>query len=142
MRYSCTSSSSLLSVRHASVHPRVYRAGGKQLVIIDLTYPIIGTIRELLDIRGDIRHFSKHGFVYTVFDRKISISAINAELTRFSLDEPMKALYVEDRTYARYLTSTFETIWKQSIPAQERIQELLKQGPPEAEKLSSDVGLF
>jgi sugar-specific transcriptional regulator TrmB len=106
--------------------------GGKQLVIIDLTYPIIGTIRELLDIGGDIRHFGKQGFVYTVFDRKISISAINAELTRFSLDEPMKALYVEDRTYARYLTSTFETIWKQSIPAEERIQELLKQGPPKA----------
>ena len=93
--------------------------GGKQLAIIDLTYPIIGTIRELLDIGGDIRHFGKQGFVYTVFDGKISISAINAELTRFSLDEPMKALYVEDRTYARYLTTTFEILWKQSIPAEE-----------------------
>jgi hypothetical protein len=106
--------------------------GGKQLVIIDLTYPIIGTIRELLDIGGDIRHFGKQGFLYTVFDGKISISAINAELTRFSLDEPIAALYVEDRTYARYLTSTFEMLWKQSIPAEERIQELLKEGPPQA----------
>lgn len=106
--------------------------GGKQLVIIDLTYPIIGTIRELLDIGGDIRHFGKQGFLYTVFDRKISITAINAELTRFSLDEPIAALYVEDRTYARYLTSTFELLWKQSIPAEERIQELLKEGPPQA----------
>ncbi|MFZ0011097.1 MAG: helix-turn-helix domain-containing protein [Halobacteriota archaeon] len=106
--------------------------GGKQLVIIDLTYPIIGTIRELLDIGGDIRHFGKQGFLYTVFDGKISITAINAELTRFSLDEPIAALYVEDRTYARYLTSTFELLWKQSIPAQERIQELLKEGPPQA----------
>ena len=106
--------------------------GGKQLVIIDLTYPIIGTIRELLDIGGDIRHFGKQGFLYTVFDGKISITAINAELTRFSLDEPIAALYVEDRTYARYLTSTFELLWKQSIPAEERIQELLKEGPPQA----------
>jgi HTH-type transcriptional regulator, sugar sensing transcriptional regulator len=106
--------------------------GGKQLVIIDLTYPIIGTIRELLDIGGDIRHFGKQGFLYTVFDRKISITAINAELTRFSLDEPIAALYVEDRTYARYLTSSFEMLWKQSIPAEERIQELLKEGPPQA----------
>ena len=57
--------------------------------------------------------------MYTVFDGKISISAINAELTRFSLDEPMKALYVEDRTYARYLTTTFEILWEQSLPAEE-----------------------
>jgi len=132
VRYSCASGSSLLSIRHASVHPRVYRAGGKQLVIIDLTYPIIGTIRELLDIGGDIRHFGKQGFVYTVFDRKISISAINAELTRFSLDEPMKALYVEDRTHARYLTATFETIWQQSIPAEERIEDRAETRPSDS----------
>lgn len=71
-------------------------------------------------------------FQYNVFDRKISISGRKAELTRFSLDEPLAALYVDDRTHTRYLTSTFEALWKQSIPAEERIQELLEQGPPRA----------
>jgi sugar-specific transcriptional regulator TrmB len=106
--------------------------GGKQQTVINLTYPIIGTIRELLDIGAEVRHFGEQGVMYNVFDRKISISGISAELARFSLDEPMAALYVEDRTYARYLTSTFELLWKQSIPAEERIQELLKEGPPQA----------
>jgi sugar-specific transcriptional regulator TrmB len=104
--------------------------GGRQLTVINLTYPIIGTIHELLDIGAEVRHLGE-GFSYNVFDKKISISAINASLTRFSPDEPLSALYSEDRTYARYLISTFEMLWKQSIPAEERIQELLEQGPPQ-----------
>ncbi|MGZ4936575.1 MAG: hypothetical protein ACXV4C_08515, partial [Halobacteriota archaeon] len=92
-----TSSSRVLSIRLASVHPRVYRARGKQLTVINLTYPIIGPIRELLDVGAEVRHLGTQGFMYNVFDRKISISGINAELTRFSLDEPLAALYVDDR---------------------------------------------
>jgi sugar-specific transcriptional regulator TrmB len=106
--------------------------GGKQLTIINLTYPIIGTISEMLDIGAEVRHFGEQGFLYNVFDRRISISAINAELNRFSLNEPMAALYTDDRTYANYLTSSFDTLWKQAIPAEERMQELLEQGPPQA----------
>ncbi|MGZ7162456.1 MAG: hypothetical protein ACXVI8_07380 [Halobacteriota archaeon] len=66
--------------------------------------------------------------MYNVFDRKISISGINAELTRFSLDEPLAALYVDDRTHAQYLTSMFEMLWKQATPAEGRMEELLEQG--------------
>jgi sugar-specific transcriptional regulator TrmB len=107
--------------------------GGKQRNIINLTYPIIGTTQELLDIGAEVRHLGRPGFLYNVFDRKISISAINVELTRFSPDEPLTALYVDDPTYARYLISTFEMLWKQSVPAEKRIQELLAQGPPQAD---------
>ncbi len=67
-----------------------------------------------------------------MFDRRVAISAINAELSRFSLDEPLTALYTDDPTYAQYLVSTFELLWKQAVPAEERIQELLKQGPAQA----------
>jgi hypothetical protein len=41
-------------------------------------------------------------------------------------------LYTDDLTYAQYLAASFELLWQQSIPAAERIEELLKQGPPQA----------
>ncbi|MGZ7112200.1 MAG: hypothetical protein ACXVIU_12970, partial [Halobacteriota archaeon] len=59
------------------------------------------------------------------------ISGINWEFKRISLDQPMAALWTDDSTYAQYLTSTFEMMWQQSVPAEERIEELLKQGPPQ-----------
>ncbi|MGZ4937031.1 MAG: hypothetical protein ACXV4C_10860 [Halobacteriota archaeon] len=72
------------------------------------------------------------GLNFTVFDKKICISGISAEFTRISLNHPMAALWTDDATYAQYLTTTFEMMWGQSIPVEERIQELLEQGPPEA----------
>ncbi len=71
--------------------------------------------------------------MFTVLDKKICISGISAEFTRISLDQPLAALWTDDPTYAQYLASTFEMLWEQSIPAEERIQELLKQGPPQAD---------
>jgi hypothetical protein len=47
-----------------------------------------------------------------------------------SLDETISALLTDDPKYAEYLTSTFEFLWEQSIPAAQRIEELLKEGPP------------
>jgi predicted transcriptional regulator len=105
--------------------------GGKLRSIIDITYPIIEIERDVIDMGGEVRHLSEVGVAYVIFDRKISISAINAELNRFSLDSPLTALYTDDPTYAQYLTSTFELLWKQAIPAEDRIQELLAQGPPQ-----------
>ncbi|HEX7515221.1 MAG TPA: hypothetical protein VF393_06505 [archaeon] len=49
-----------------------------------------------------------------------------------SLDQQMAALWSDDPTYAQYLMSTFEMLWQQSVPVEERIQELLEQGPPQA----------
>ena len=39
-------------------------------------------------------------------------------------------LYTDDPVFADYLISTFEMVWRQSVPAEERIRELLKLGPP------------
>ncbi|MGZ4922278.1 MAG: TrmB family transcriptional regulator [Halobacteriota archaeon] len=107
--------------------------GGKIRSIVNITYPIVPTIRELLDIGEEIRHSNELGVLFTILDRRICISAINAELSRFTLDEPLTALYTDDPVYAQYLISTFELLWEQAIPAEERIQELLKQGPPKAD---------
>jgi hypothetical protein len=67
-----------------------------------------------------------------VFDKKISTSAINVDINRMSLDTPMTLLWTDDPTYAEYLIATFELLWEQSIPAAQRIEELLKAGPHHA----------
>ncbi len=106
--------------------------GGKVRGVANITYPIIPIARELLDIGEELRHSDQLGLLFTIFDRRICISAINAELTRFTLDEPLTALYTDDSVYVNYLISTFELLWEQAVPAEERIQELLEQGPPKS----------
>jgi HTH-type transcriptional regulator, sugar sensing transcriptional regulator len=107
--------------------------GGRIRFITDITYPYVETIQEHLNLGMEVRHFDKYsGLLFFVFDGKISISAINlAGLKRASLSELVSVLWTDDPAYAQYLVSTFALVWEQSIPAEERIQELLKQGPPQ-----------
>jgi hypothetical protein len=109
------------------------RHGGQCRGITNLQYSGIKLVQQLLDMGMDVRHYTGYrGLSFAVFDRKLSISAINVNVTRIALDEPMSMLLVDDPVYADYLASIFELLWKQSVPVEERIQELLKQGPPEA----------
>lgn len=108
------------------------KSGGKVRVIVNISYPYIEAVRELSDIGEEVRHVAQLGILFVVFDRKIAVSAINAEVTRFSLSQPIAALWTDDPIYAQYLTSTFEGLWNQGIDAEERIQQLLEQGPPKA----------
>jgi sugar-specific transcriptional regulator TrmB len=109
--------------------------GGRIRFITDITYPYVETIREHLEAGMEVRHFDKYsGLLFFVFDEKISISAINvAGLKRASLSELVSVLWTDDPAYAQYLISTFELLWEQSIPAKQRIQELLEQGPPQTD---------
>jgi hypothetical protein len=65
-----------------------------------------------------------------VGDRKESISSMSIIAESLSIDAPVVAHWSDDPTYAEYLTSTFELAWEQSVPAAERIEELLKEGSP------------
>jgi hypothetical protein len=88
-------------------------------------------VQEVLDVGEKVRHFDDYrGIFYTVFDRKHCISAINIDIKHHKPEEPATMLYTDDPVYVRYLVSTFEGLWQQSAPAQQRIQELLKQAPP------------
>jgi sugar-specific transcriptional regulator TrmB len=104
--------------------------GGKVRVIVDISYQVIQPVQEMMAIGEEVRHIDRHGITFVVFDRKTSISAINAEVKRISLNEPVSGLWTDDPAYAQYLISTFEMLWRQSIPAEQRIQELLMQSPP------------
>jgi sugar-specific transcriptional regulator TrmB len=104
------------------------KRGGTVRVIVDISYQVIEPVREMLSIGEEVRHIDYQGVTFVVFDRKITMSAINAEITRFSLSQPLAALWTDDPTYAQYLASTFEVLWKQGIDAEDRIQELQKHG--------------
>jgi len=104
--------------------------GGTIRFITDITYPYVESIQQHLDMGMEVRHFDKYtGIMFLLFDKKISMTAINTDLKRVSLNEPVTALWTDDAIYAEYLTYTFELLWKQSIPAAQRIEELLKEGP-------------
>jgi sugar-specific transcriptional regulator TrmB len=107
--------------------------GANIRVIADITYPYIESAQQHLDIGVDMHHYDQYqGILFGVFDRKISASAINVDIRRVSLDTPLSILWTDDPTYTEYLASTFELLWEQSVPAAQRIEELLKEGPPHA----------
>ncbi|MGZ4925656.1 MAG: TrmB family transcriptional regulator [Halobacteriota archaeon] len=109
--------------------------GGKTRGITDITYSSIPFVQEVLDVGEDVRHFDGYrGVYYAVFDSKHCMSAINIDVKRVRLNEPAQMLYASDPVYSKYLASTFELLWKQSVPAEQRIQELLKQGPPQTDQ--------
>jgi hypothetical protein len=103
--------------------------GGKARGITDISHSAIKIAQQQLDIGMEMRHFNQYrGVLFVVFDRQSSISAINADISHVSLNEPLLALWSDDPTYAEYLTSVFEMLWEQSIPAAQRREELLKEG--------------
>ncbi|MGZ4951557.1 MAG: TrmB family transcriptional regulator [Halobacteriota archaeon] len=107
--------------------------GGQCRGIADVTYRLTGIIRHHLDIGADVRHFAGYrGAYYGVFDKKHCFSAINVDVSTLKLDEPLSMLYTNDPVYADYLIKTFDLLWKNSVPAEQTIQELVKQGPPKA----------
>ncbi|HXY86812.1 MAG TPA: hypothetical protein VEG44_00055 [Candidatus Acidoferrales bacterium] len=99
--------------------------------IADFSYQYIEEMRELLDIGIDTRHVSQYqGIFMLVADRRESISSMSIDIESLSIDTPLVALWSDDSTYAEYLLSTFKLAWEQAIPAVQRIEELLKEGPP------------
>ena len=105
--------------------------GGKVRAIIDISYQTIEPVREMMSIGEEVRHIDQHGVTFVIFDRKVAFSTINADVSSISLNQPIALLWTDDPTYAQYLTSTWNMLWKQSVSAEERIQELLKEGPPQ-----------
>ncbi len=104
---------------------------GRVRGIADFSYQYIGELRESLDMGAEVRHFPQQGIFMLVRDRQESISSMSIDVERLSIDTPIVALWSTDLTYAEYLMSTFELLWEQAVPAAQRIEELLKEGPPQ-----------
>jgi sugar-specific transcriptional regulator TrmB len=102
----------------------VARGGGVRGVT-DFSYPGIEQMQKLLEIGEDWRHFNQYrGISFIVTDRKTSLTSINLDIRRISLNERIAVLWSDDPTYAEYLSGTFEVLWNQSVPSAQRIQEL------------------
>ncbi len=103
--------------------------GGCIRGITNITGDMSPLVQETLDIGEKVRHFDAYrGTYFGVFDRKHCISAINIDVENVTPETPARMFYTDDSTYPSYLLYLFELLWKQSTPAEERIQELLKQG--------------
>jgi len=108
----------------------IKRGGNVRVILFDVSYSVVKVVQEMIDNGEEVRYLGQESVMFTIFDGTTCMSAINADITHFSLDQPIAALWTDDPTYARYLTATFAMLWKQAVPAEERIQDLLKQGPP------------
>ncbi|MGZ5521223.1 MAG: TrmB family transcriptional regulator [Halobacteriota archaeon] len=112
---------------------KIVEQGGSIRGISDVRYADIAPAQEVLDIPEDLRHYDNYrGVYFAVVDSRHCVSAINVDINRIGLDEPISMLWTNDPTYADYLKATFEVLWRQSAPAEQRIQELLQQSPPKA----------
>jgi sugar-specific transcriptional regulator TrmB len=106
--------------------------GVKIKAVTNISYPYTELIQQHLDVGVDIRHYDQYqGIIFGVWDRKFCASAINVDIKRASLDEPFLVLWTDDSAFVDYHVSTFELLWEQAVPAAQRIEELLKEGPPQ-----------
>ncbi len=111
------------------------KQGGRVRGIAHITYAMIPHLQRVLAAGEEIRHYEGYrGLYFGVFDRQYSVSAININVKHLKLDEPATMLFTNDPVYSKYLVSTFELLWQQATPAEERIQELLEQGPSKADQ--------
>jgi len=110
---------------------KLIERGASFRMLTDVSYSAIEFVKEALDIGEEVRHLDGYrGVYFAVLDRKICLHGINLDIKHLSLTQPIAMLYTDDPTYADYLIGTFEGLWERSVPAEERIKELLKQGPP------------
>jgi hypothetical protein len=106
--------------------------GGNVRGVADFSHLYIKEVQRRLDSGADVRYFSQYqGIFMLVGDRKESISSMSIDVESLSIDTPVVALWSDNPTYAEYLMSTFEMVWEQAVPATQRIEELLKEGPPD-----------
>ncbi len=108
------------------------RGGRIRGIMYDIPYSTAVILKEFLASGVELRYLGREGLIFTIFDRAKTISGISGDVVYRSFKQPLTALWTDDPTYARYLMSTFETLWEQSTPAAERIKELLAEGPPQA----------
>ena len=102
--------------------------------VVDFSYSFIKEIQSCLDIGEDVRYFPQYqGMFMLIGDGRESISSISVDVEHLSIDTSVAALWnwKDDPTYAEYLMSIFETTWEQAVPAAQRIEELLQEGPPQ-----------
>ena len=108
---------------------RFVQNGGTARGIVPILRDNVERVRKRLDFGEDLRHSDQfHEIFLLVGDKQQSISSINLGVQEYSLDTPVTAFWSDSPSYAEYLITILEKEWSEAVPAEERIQELLKQG--------------
>ncbi|MGZ4904284.1 MAG: hypothetical protein ACXVIG_06780 [Halobacteriota archaeon] len=103
------------------------KRGGVSRGIVPLSHANVEAIQESLSRGEEVRHSGEvHELYMFVGDKQYSVSAINIGIEEYTLDVPTAAFWSEDPAYAEYLLTSFERVWSQATPAQERIRELME----------------
>ncbi len=103
-------------------------AGGASRGVVQITHANMEEVRMSVKNGENVRHSDEvHELFMYIGDRKQSISGINIGVDEYTLDTPIATFWSESPTYAEYLLTAFETAWSQAVPAEERIEELMKQ---------------
>jgi hypothetical protein len=111
---------------------KLIELGGYLKGITDIDYADVAMAQAALDIGEDLRHYPHYeGVYFAVVNKKHSISVTNLDIARISRNEPI-SLLSDNLADSDSLSSTFEVLWKQSVPAADRIQELLEGAPQQA----------
>lgn len=109
------------------------QTGGVLRGITTISRANVEETRLRLGIGEDVRHAGYYQELFMLIgDKQYSISAINTGTQEYTQDTHIVAFWSDDPVYAEYLLSSFEIAWSQSIPAEERIQELLREDAPGA----------
>jgi hypothetical protein len=107
--------------------------GGRVRGLFSISSPYVEVARSLLAIGEDVRHLDEYeGVFFLVGDKKQSISSLHVSTRELSIDDQIVAFWSQDPNYADYLLLNFELAWTQGTDAGQRINELLKQGSPQA----------
>jgi len=114
------------TLQHAK---RFIENGGAVRAITTISRANVEESHTRLDIGEDLRHCDTLSEIFMfVGDKQYSVSSINIGVQEYTLDTPVTAFWSESPAYAEYLLASFENAWSQAAPAEERIQELLRQG--------------
>jgi sugar-specific transcriptional regulator TrmB len=96
---------------------KVIERGASVRGITDVSYADIAPAQAFLNVGHDLRHYDDYsGLYFAVVDGRHCVSAINVDIKRISLNEPISMLWTDDPKYAEYLTATFEMLWQHSVP--------------------------
>ncbi len=98
-------------------------------LITEVTAHNVDIIQQMVESGVEIRHCDNYnGIVFTICDSQESMVAIDFDLRRHqSRDQRTSSFWCNSADYAKRLTALFDDFWKRSVPAQERIQQLLNE---------------
>ncbi|MGZ4935945.1 MAG: TrmB family transcriptional regulator [Halobacteriota archaeon] len=97
--------------------------------VTEVTPHNLNTIQQMIEGGIAVHHWDHYdSLIFTVVDSKESMVNIDFDLHKHqSQDLHTCAFWCNSTNYAKRLTSIFDDVWRRSIPAQERIQQLLNE---------------